>query len=45
MKAKKASVLIVDDDRHLLRMIQRILELEGYQVLTVTDGETALSTF
>lgn len=44
MKAKKASVLVVDDDLHLLRMIRRILELEGYQVLAVTDGETALST-
>jgi len=42
MKITRKSVLAVDDDHHLLRMMQRILELEGYQVRTAADGETAL---
>ena len=29
MMSKKASVLVVDDDIRMLRMIPRILELEG----------------
>jgi len=41
----KASVLVVDDDIRVLRMMQRILELEGYQTLTASNGETALSVF
>jgi DNA-binding response OmpR family regulator len=38
-------VLVVDDDDNILRMIQRILELEGYQVLKASSGETALKVF
>ena len=41
MPSGKASVLVVDDDVHILRMIQRILELEGYRVLTASNGEAA----
>jgi len=43
--SRKASVLVVDDDDNILRMIQRILELEGYQVLKASSGETALKVF
>ncbi len=41
----KGSVLVVDDDRHILRMMQLILEMEGYRVITAIDGETALELF
>ena len=40
--SKKESVLVVDDDTHTLRMIQRIMELEGYHILTVSNGKAAL---
>ncbi|MFC1934501.1 response regulator transcription factor [Chloroflexota bacterium] len=42
MPSKKASVLVVDDDVRILRMIQGILELEGYRVLSAGSGEDAL---
>lgn len=42
MTNKKASMLVVDDDAHILRLLRRTLELEGYQVFTASDGETAL---
>ncbi len=45
MPPRKASVLVVDDDVHILRMIQRILKLEGYRVLIAGDGESALNLF
>ena len=41
----KTSILAVDDDARLLRMVQLILELEGYQVLKAIDGEKALAVF
>jgi DNA-binding response OmpR family regulator len=45
MASKKVSVLVVDDDVHILRMMQRILELEGYRVLMASSGGTALEVF
>lgn len=45
MPARKVSVLVVDDDVRILRMMQRILELEGYRVLNATGGEAALNVF
>jgi len=45
MLSKKASVLVVDDDARVLRMMQRMLELEGYRALTASSGEAALSIF
>ncbi len=41
----KESVLVVDDDIRTLRMIHRIMELEGYRVLTAEDAEGALKVF
>lgn len=35
-------VLIVDDDQRLLKMLQRTLRYEGYEVSTAPDGEAAL---
>ena len=45
MPSKKTSVLVVDDDVHILRMIRRILAMEGYRVLSASDGESALDVF
>jgi DNA-binding response OmpR family regulator len=45
MSSKKSLVLVVDDDVRMLRMIKRMLELEGFQALIANNGETALKTF
>ncbi len=45
MPSKKISVLVVDDDIRMLRMMQRIMELEGYRVLSASGGEAALNVF
>jgi len=45
MPSRKVTTLVVDDDIRILRMMQRILELEGYRVHTASNGETALSIF
>jgi two-component system, OmpR family, response regulator MprA len=37
------TVLIVDDDPKLLKMLQRTLTYEGFRVLSATDGNQALS--
>jgi DNA-binding response OmpR family regulator len=42
MPARKALVLIVDDDIRIRRMMQRMLEMEGYRVITSSTGESAL---
>ncbi len=36
-------VLVVDDDPVIVRLLQVNFEMEGYQVLTASDGETGLS--
>lgn len=45
MPSRKVSALIIDDDVRMLRMMQRILELEGYRVRTASGGEAALDVF
>lgn len=45
MSPKKALVLVVDDDIRMLRMMKRMLELEGFQALVANNGDTALKTF
>jgi CheY-like chemotaxis protein len=35
-------VLVVDDDPQVVKLVQTNLELEGYEVITATDGEEAL---
>lgn len=37
-------VLVVDDDRHLLRTLADILRLHGYQPYTAEDGRSALQS-
>jgi len=40
---KNQSILVVDDDREILRMVNRILELEGYNVATAANGRAAVA--
>jgi len=35
-------ILVVDDDRDIVRLVRSYLEKAGYQVLTAYDGESAL---
>ena len=42
MAEQKISVLVIDDDPALLKLMKRTLELEGYEVTTAGDGETGL---
>ena len=45
MPPTKSSVLVVDDDVRILRMMQRALELEGYRVIRASDGKAAFDAF
>src|SRR5258708_39604671 len=42
MPFKKITIVTADDDPHLLRLVMRNLQLEGYEVLTASDGKQAL---
>ena len=35
---EQQTILIVDDDREIVRVIAKILELEGYRTLKAYDG-------
>lgn len=37
-------ILVVDDDKSILKVVRSYLEQSNYQVLTASDGETALHT-
>ncbi|MCS7221671.1 MAG: response regulator transcription factor [Anaerolineae bacterium] len=37
-------ILVVDDDRQIVRLVRAYLEQSGYEVLTAYDGDTALHT-
>ncbi len=36
------TILVVDDDKEIVRLVRAYLEKAGYQALTAYDGETAL---
>src|SRR5450631_4188295 len=42
MPVKKTTILTADDDPQLLRLVARNLQLEGYDVITASDGQQAL---
>src|SRR5207248_3040563 len=44
MPAKKTTILVVDDDLQLLKIVIHNLRAEGYQVLTAQEGKHALET-
>src|SRR5215207_8233009 len=39
---KQATILIAEDDARVLKMVRRALEMEGYRVITASDGRQAL---
>src|SRR5258708_7206110 len=39
MPVKKVTILTADDDPQLLRLVERNLQFEGYEVLTASDGQ------
>lgn len=45
MAKKKPLIMVVDDDIRMLRMMKRMLELEGFLVTTASSGEAALKIF
>lgn len=42
MPVRKTTILTADDDPQLLRLMTRTLQLEGYEVLSASDGQQAL---
>jgi two-component system cell cycle sensor histidine kinase/response regulator CckA len=36
------TILVVEDEANMLRLLERVLRKEGYQVLTAADGEAAM---
>ncbi len=42
MPVKKTTIVAADDDPQLLRLMTRNLEFEGYEVISVSDGQQAL---
>jgi two-component system alkaline phosphatase synthesis response regulator PhoP len=40
----KQRILVVDDDREVVRLMRAYLEQAGYEVLAASDGETAVHT-
>ena len=44
MSDRRQTVLVVDDEPHLLRLVQFRLEREGYEVVTASDGQSAIES-
>jgi DNA-binding response OmpR family regulator len=44
MSDRRHTVLVVDDEPHLLRLVQFRLEREGYDVVTAADGQSGLDS-
>ena len=42
MPESKATILVVDDEEMVRKLLRRILEEAGYAVITATDGQEAL---
>jgi len=40
--SSRARILVVDDNRSLVRVLERVLESEGFEVLTALDGPQGL---
>jgi DNA-binding response OmpR family regulator len=45
MNTQKPLLLIVDDENYTLTIVRRVMEREGYRVLTAKDSQTALAMF
>ena len=40
---KRQRIMVVDDSREMLKILERLLDLEGFDVVTAEDGSSALS--
>ena len=40
-----ASVLVIDDEAQIRRMLRRVLETEGYEVMDAADGSIGISLY
>jgi DNA-binding response OmpR family regulator len=45
MAIEKSCILIVDDDAYILEIMTEMLSSEGYEIVTATNGKSALETF
>lgn len=45
MRSTKTTVLVVDDDPRMVELMQHILDLEGYRVITASGGTAGLAAF
>jgi OmpR family response regulator RpaB len=45
LSGDKGTILVVDDEASIRRILQTRLEMIGYSVVTASDGEEALSAF
>jgi two-component system cell cycle sensor histidine kinase/response regulator CckA len=41
----EATVLLVEDEEHMLYLLERIFSKHGYKVLKASDGKTAIKTY
>lgn len=44
VKERASRILVVEDERHIARLLDHILKKEGYDVTATHDAETALET-
>jgi CheY-like chemotaxis protein len=44
MNPSCASILIVEDDKEIRESLKDVLEIEGYQVVTASNGQEAIET-
>ncbi len=44
-KAVSATILVIDDEPPLLRLVARVLERQDFTVLTASDGDEAIDLF
>ncbi len=40
---KKTHILVVNDEQHILQLLRKTLELEGFAVTVAADGNSALA--
>ena len=45
MEAKPEKILVVDDEEHIIELVELYLSKEGYQVVKATDGDEAVEKF
>jgi CheY-like chemotaxis protein len=39
------TILVVEDERNMIKLLRRVLERHGYKILTASDGETAVEIY